>query len=175
MDATPRSTTARLFDAMADDYDELEPWYEHFYARLHAILDAALAPPPDGRSRRALDAGCGSGFQTTLLRAFGYETHGVDLSARLLARARMRVPDAGLARADLCALPFRAARFDCVSCVGSTLSFLPDADADAAIAELARVLVPGGRLLIECEHKWSLDLAWTAASAATAGVTRTDS
>jgi MPBQ/MSBQ methyltransferase len=156
---------ARLFDAMAPDYDVLEPWYEHLYARLHAILGAALAPPRDGRRRRALDAGCGHGFQTALLRALGYETHGVDLAGALLALARQRVPAAALACADVTALPYADASFDAVSCCGSTLSFV--ADPDRALAEIARVLRPEGRLLVECEHKWSLDLAWTGISALT--------
>jgi SAM-dependent methyltransferase len=162
---TVREAVARLFDAMAAEYDVLEPWYEHFYPRLHAILVTALAPPRDGRRRRALDAGCGHGFQTALLQALGYETHGVDLAAALLDLARARVPRAALACADVMALPYADGTFDVVSCCGSTLSFV--ADPDGALAELARVLRPGGRLLLECEHKWSLDLAWTAVSALT--------
>ena len=158
MDVAP----AHLFDAMADDYDVLEPWYEHLYARLHAILVAHLPPPPVAHPR-ALDAGCGHGFQTALLQSLGYETHGVDLSAGLLRLARERLPRAHLARADLAALPYPDACFDAVTCAGSTLSFV--AEPSRALAEIARVLRPGGRLLLECEHKWSLDLAWTAASA----------
>ena len=163
MSATSQSTVTRLFDAMADDYDVLEPWYEHLYARVHAILRDELAPRP-GKAR-ALDAGCGHGAQTALLRGLGYETHSADIAERLLALARRRVPGARLARADVTALPYRDATFDAVSCVGSTLSFVDDPD--AACRELARVLEPGGRLLLECEHKWSLDLAWTFASALT--------
>jgi hypothetical protein len=56
------------------------------------------------------------------------------------------------------ALPYRDAAFDAVTCCGSTLSFV--AAPGRAIAEMARVLRPGGRLLLDCEHKWSLDLAW---------------
>jgi SAM-dependent methyltransferase len=156
---------ARLFDAMAGDYDVLEPWYEHLYARMHAILDVALAPPPDGRHRRALDAGCGHGFQTERLWSLGYETHGVDIAYALLAVARGRIPPAALARADLTALPYANESFDVVSCCGSTFSYVEDPD--RTLAELARVLRPGGRLLLECEHKWSVDLAWTVASALT--------
>jgi SAM-dependent methyltransferase len=166
MDAEPQSAaTARLFDAMADDYDVLEPWYEHFYARLHTILAAVLAPPADGRHRRALDAGCGSGFQTALLHGLGYETHGVDIAARLIAHGRLRAPAARFAHADVTALPYADGAFDAVSCVGSTLSFVERPD--AALAEIARVLRPGGILLLECEHKWSLDLAWTFLSSLT--------
>jgi SAM-dependent methyltransferase len=155
-------SAARLFDAMADDYDVLEPWYEHLYAVLHPILLQALAPAarPAGR---ALDAGCGNGFQTALLERLGYRTHGVDLAARLLAVARERLPSSVLARASVQALPYRDDSFDAVVCCGSTLSFVDDPA--AALAELARVLAPGGRLLLEVEHRWSLDLAWMVASA----------
>ena len=156
---------SRRFDAMAAEYDVLEPWYEHLYARVHAMLVSALAPLPGARRPRALDAGCGHGFQTALLHDLGYETHGVDLAAALLALARQRVPGARLARADITALPYPDEAFDVATCCGSTLSFVHDAD--RALHELARVLRPGGRLLLECEHKWSLDLAWAAASALT--------
>ena len=164
MDAVPQSRVARLFDAMADEYDVLEPWYEHLYDRLHAILVGQLTRPASGGPRpRALDAGCGHGAQTELLHSLGYATHGVDIAARLLALARHRVCDAAIVRGDLTALPYADASFDVVSCVGSTLSFVDDPD--AALREVARVLRSGGRLLLECEHKWSLDLWWTLMSA----------
>ncbi len=156
------SEVARLFDAMADSYEELEPWYEHLYATLHAILREVLAPPR-GRTRpRALDAGCGTGFQAAVLADLGYEVHGVDLSSKLLAVARDRVGEARIAVGDVERLPYADAAFDVVTCCGSTLSFV---DAPArALAELARVLRPGGRLLLDVEHKWSLDLLWMLAS-----------
>jgi SAM-dependent methyltransferase len=152
----------RVFDGMAADYERLEPWYEHLYARVHAILRATLAPPSPGGA--ALDAGCGTGFQTALLHVLGYRTHGVDLSAALLGVARQRVPHARLVRGRLEALPYVDAEFDAVVCCGSTLSFVTDPA--AAVRELGRVLRPGGQLLLEVEHKWSADLAWMAASAA---------
>jgi SAM-dependent methyltransferase len=167
---------SRLFDRMAATYDELEPWYVHLYARLDAIVRAAL-PHPDASGARALDAGCGTGFQMALLRELGFNTHGVDLSGGLLALARRKFPGAPLARGDLESLPYRDGAFDVVVCCGSTLSFV-DAP-ERALGELARVLAPGGALLVECEHKWSLDLAWTLASALTGdalgyGVPRAD-
>jgi SAM-dependent methyltransferase len=159
------SEVARLFDAMAGAYEELEPWYEHLYARLHAILRDVLAPPPGGARPRALDAGCGTGFQTALLADLGYETHGIDISPRLLALARGRRPGVPLVRGSIEALPYADASFGAVTCCGSTLSFV---EAPArALAEIGRVLRPGGRVLLECEHKWSLDLAWALVSALT--------
>jgi len=157
--------TARLFDAMAADYERLEPWYEHLYAVLHPLLVAELTPPSDGQSRRSLDAGCGTGFQTALLEGLGYASHGVDLAPRLLARAQQRLARSALALASLEALPYRDDSFDVVVCCGSTLSFV--AHPAAALRELGRVLRPRGRLLLECEHRASLDLLWALASALT--------
>jgi len=153
---------ARLFDAMAEDYDRLEPWYEHLYGALHPLLVAALAPPA-GRRGRSLDAGCGTGFQTALLEELGYDSYGVDVAPRLLAVARRRLASSTLALASLDALPYGAGRFDVVVCCGSTLSFLDDPR--TAIHELGRVLRPGGRLFLECEHRFSLDLGWALVSA----------
>lgn len=154
---------ARIFDAMAPTYETLEPWYEHLYDVLHAILRRALRPAADGRRHRALDAGCGTGFQAALLEELGYVVHGVDVSAGLLARARGRLPDAALARASVEALPYTDGAFAAVACCGSTLSFVDDPG--RTLAELARVLRPGGRLLLECEHTWNLDLGWATVSA----------
>ncbi len=159
------SAVAQLFDAMADDYDTLEPWYGHYYPALHQLLHAALAPLAGVPPGRALDAGCGSGFQAALLQSMGYATHGLDLSARLLAAAARRPPAPALARGDVEVLPYRDASFDAVACCGSTLSFVEHPG--AAMAELARVLRPGGRLFLDCEHKWSVDLLWALASALT--------
>jgi SAM-dependent methyltransferase len=153
---------SRVFDAMADAYDELEPWYEHLYARVHAIIRQALPRPSPPGSALALDAGCGTGFQTALLDSLGYRAHGVDLSSGLLAVARARLPAAALVRARLESLPYADACFDAITCCGSTLSFVPEPA--TAVLELGRVLRPGGRLLLEVEHKWSADLAWMAAS-----------
>src|SRR5262245_19326211 len=158
-----RDATARFFDAMAPSYDELEPWYRHLYARLHAVLRAALGPAPPGAC--ALDAGCGTGFQTAILAELGYRAHGLDVSAGSLVVARRRQPAAGFALGDVVALPYADAVFDAAVCMGSTLDFVDDAG--RALRELARVLRPGAPLLIEYERRWSLDLGWTLLSSLT--------
>jgi len=155
------SAVAQLFDAMAPTYDDLEPWYEHLYDLLHAILREAIGPAP-ALGARALDAGCGTGFQSALLSELGWQTHGVDVSAGLLAVARRRQPDAALALGSVEALPYPDARFDAIVCCGSTLSFVDEPA--RALTEFGRVLRPGGRLLLDCEHRPSLDLAWMLAS-----------
>jgi SAM-dependent methyltransferase len=151
-----------FFDAMAASYDDLEPWYEHLYDVLHGLVRAELGPPDGSRRRRALDAGCGTGFQTAILLELGYETLGVDLSAALLGAARRRCAGARLVQGDLAALPWRDETVDLVVSCGSTLSFVEDPG--RAVSELGRVLRPGGRLLVEVEQRWSLDLWWRLAS-----------
>lgn len=160
-----RGDVERFFDGQADGYDTLEPWYTHLYAVLHGLVRETLAPPSGRPAGRALDAGCGTGYQTRLLEALGYRTHGLDLSAGLLRVARRRHPRVALVHGDLEALPYAADAFDAVCCCGSTLAFL--GDPACGVAELGRVLRPGGRLLLECEHRWSPDLAWTLVSSLT--------
>ena len=154
----------RVFDEMAASYDELEPWYEHLYARLHTILRQTLGRPAPATTSTALDAGCGTGFQAAALTSLGYHTHGLDASAALLAVAQRRLPAVTFVHGRIEALPYADGSFDAVTCCGSTLSFVTDPA--AAVNQLGRVLRPGGRMLLEVEHKWSADLAWMAASAA---------
>ena len=113
-----------FFDAMADGYDVLEPWYEHLYATLHAVLRRELTPPADMPRARALDAGCGTGFQAAILDEMGYAVHGLDLSRELLRGARERLLRAPLVQGDVQTLPYRDGGFDAATCCGSTLSYV---------------------------------------------------
>src|SRR5262249_13099896 len=127
--ATPRDVArgtdprdvARLFDGMAGIYHELEPWYEHLYAVLHALVREHVRRAHAGA--RALDAGCGTGFQTAILDTLAYESHGLDLSAALLRVAARTLARPRLCRGNVEALPYPSATFDAVVCCGSTLSF----------------------------------------------------
>lgn len=100
-------------------------------------------------ARRVLDAGCGSGRLTIALAQTGAEVTGIDTNAGQLAQARGRAGEAGaelnLLEADFNApLPFADASFDAVT---SRLALMAADDAVATLAELRRVLAPGGRLV----------------------------
>jgi arsenite methyltransferase len=107
-----------------------------------------LAPKP---GECALDIGCGPGFLAqSLAQAVGEagRVDAVDSSESMIAIAQRRcadLPQARIRRADAQSLPFDGARFD-LAAVLQVYEFVPDVD--RAIAELARVLKPGGRVAV---------------------------
>lgn len=94
---------------------------------------------------RALDVGCGEGRFCRMLRDTGVAATGVDPTPALVAKARARDRAGRYVRGVAEALPFADAAFDLVV---SYLSLIDIPDIDAAIPEMARVLAPGGTLLI---------------------------
>ncbi|HEY4460168.1 MAG TPA: methyltransferase domain-containing protein [Pseudonocardiaceae bacterium] len=107
----------------------------------------------------ALDAACGTGRHTRRLVELGHRVTGVDLTPEMLAIAEKSVPQADFRVADLLDLPFADESFDLVVC-GLALAHLPDLG--AGIAELGRVLRPGGRLITSQVHPFQAHLDWNA-------------
>ncbi len=107
--------------------------------------------------RRGLDAGAGDGRLAVELAAQGARVTALDLSASMLglARQRARRADAPLetVQGDIETLPFPPATFHQVVVV-TVLCFVPDAR--KALMELARVLKPGGSLVVGELGRWSL-------------------
>jgi 2-polyprenyl-3-methyl-5-hydroxy-6-metoxy-1,4-benzoquinol methylase len=96
--------------------------------------------------RRVLDAGCGVGWGSELLRLAGAESVvGVDLSEDALADARRRAPACEFVPGDLQKLPFEDGEFDVVVCMEALEHTM---DTGSALDELARVLRPDGILLV---------------------------
>ena len=105
---------------------------------------------------RVLDLGCGDGRYARALAARGCRVTGVDVSDTLLAEARRRSPGLPGAptyvRADMRALPF-GPQFDAVVSLFTSFGYFDDPDDDARVlGEVARVLVPGGRFLLDFLH-----------------------
>jgi len=110
------------------------------------VLDAPMmGRVRDGGYGTALDVGCGEGRFCRMMRTCGIRTVGIDPTLALLSRARSLDPsgDYRLGRAE--ALDFPGASFDLVV---SYLTLIDIPDVAKAIAEMARVLRPGGTLLI---------------------------
>jgi SAM-dependent methyltransferase len=92
-----------------------------------------------------LDAACGTGRHAAHLASLGHRVIGVDSSARMLAEARVKVPSAEFHEADLHRLPLPDDHVDAVVC-GLALAHVPDLA--PVFAEFARVLRPGGHLVV---------------------------
>jgi SAM-dependent methyltransferase len=98
----------------------------------------------------ALDAACGTGRYASYLAARGHRVIGVDSSPAMLAHARRRVPGAEFEQGDLHELPLPDEHVDIVVCA---LALVHVPDLKPVIAELARVLRPGGHLVITDVHR----------------------
>lgn len=92
---------------------------------------------------RLLELGCGAGEPMTRRLSAPYEVTGLDISARQLSLARANAPGARLVRGDMVRLPFQGDLFDCVAAFYST-THVPRAEHRALLAEVRRVLCPGG-------------------------------
>jgi len=107
--------------------------------------------------RRVVDVGCGDGALACVMASRGADVTGVDPDPAMLAAARSHAARAGVSASFLEGriepLPFPDASVDVVVSV-TVLCFVPDAA--GAIREMARVLRPGGRLVIGELDRWSL-------------------
>jgi len=113
-------------------------------------------------ARQILDVGSGAGQIAQHLLKYADRGAGItcfDLSPEMLKRARKRMKSSRpmFLAADLSQLPFADQSFDCITC-GYVLEHLPDPR--AGLAELARVMVPGGRMLLLTTEE-NFGGAWT--------------
>ena len=136
----------RAFERAAAGYDAAAFLQHEVGERLAERLDLLR----DFRPRRILDAGCGTGALTERLacRYRGARVVALDIAPAMLARARRRGPwlrRPACVCGDIEALPLASGRFDLVV---SSLALQWCPDLERALAELARVLAPGGLLLL---------------------------
>jgi ubiquinone/menaquinone biosynthesis C-methylase UbiE len=108
-----------------------------------------------------LDLGCGAGRVALALAAAGHAATGVDRSEPMLTAARVDAAARGLeadfVAADVVALPFDAASFDAAVFAQNGLGHLDAAGKRAALAEVRRVLRPGGRVLLSFRTPYAVN------------------
>jgi demethylmenaquinone methyltransferase/2-methoxy-6-polyprenyl-1,4-benzoquinol methylase len=149
---------AEVFDRVAERYDLMNDLMSLGLHRLWKHFAVSVARPRAGE--RVLDVASGSGdLAAVLARRVGPqgEVWATDVNMKMLERGRDRLLDAGAlapsVQCDAEQLPFRDAYFDCVT-VGFGLRNMTHKD--RALAEMARVLKPGGRLVVlEFSKVWA--------------------
>jgi ubiquinone/menaquinone biosynthesis methyltransferase len=139
-----RQYVRRLFSTIADRYDFITVVLSYGQDRRWKRRLADLAEVR--RGDRALDLACGTGDIAFHLAARGAQVIGLDITERMvrLARAKPDAPPASFIVGDMLALPFPDAAFDLVT-TGYGIRNVPDLR--LSIAEIYRVLRPGGRVL----------------------------
>jgi SAM-dependent methyltransferase len=138
-----RGDTATGYRSWSATYDEpRNSLFDSDEPVMHDILDAL----PTGTG---LDAACGTGRYAAYLVARGHRVLGVDTSPGMLDRALARVLDGRFLRGDLHRLPLADGAMDVVVCA---LALVHVPSLAPVMAEFARVLRPGGHLVISDVH-----------------------
>jgi SAM-dependent methyltransferase len=147
--ARTRETYERIAPAYRERNASVEP-VESLLERFREALPSPEASSSDGP--RVLDAGCGHGRDAAWLAARGCRVVGLDVAAAQLANARTRAPAAALVRGDLRRLPLADGTFDGALAMASLLH-LPRESLPGALADLRRVLRPGGVLGVSVRRR----------------------
>ncbi len=157
------------FPRLSDPYGAYAAVYDAqgqsgWSARMVAFLLDTLLPHYGAAPRRVLDLACGTGSAAILLAARGYAVNGVDGAAAMLAIARRKAADAGVAisftHADLRAFAIPEP-VDLVTCWYDSLNYLLDpADLTRAFACVRAALAPGGLMVFDMNTRAGLAADW---------------
>jgi ubiquinone/menaquinone biosynthesis C-methylase UbiE len=129
-----------------DGYDRWAPSYDGQSNQLLEIEQPIVRAILDGLPAGvALDAACGTGRHASYLASLGHRVIGVDSSPGMLALAREKVPQGEFHEADLHELPLGDGSVDVIVCA---IALVHVADIEGPFREFARVLRPGGHLVV---------------------------
>jgi ubiquinone/menaquinone biosynthesis C-methylase UbiE len=131
-------TVSEAYDGWAASYDGPNTAFDYEEQVVLPILDRL---PPGV----AVDAATGTGRVAARLVQRGHRVLGLDLTRAMLGLARTKLPTAGFAQADLCRIPVRSESVDLVTC---SLALSHQPELGPALGEFARVLRPGGHLVV---------------------------
>lgn len=131
-------TTAEGYDTWASGYDGPNDLIDLEEPVVRRIVDGLAVGT-------ALDAACGTGRHAAYLASLGHTVIGVDVSAGMLEVAAAKAPEVDFRQGDLSQLPVPEDHVDLIVCA-LALTHVPDLA--PVFAEFARVLRPGGHLVI---------------------------
>ncbi len=173
-----RERVRTFFDShrewQGDYYNQGGAYFSRLLRRRMDLIARAIVRLPRPARATALDVGCGSGVYTEELLRLGYATTGMDLSGEMIEACRRRfngltniAPAVHLVIGDIEHLPFDDASFDLVLCIGVLGYLIED---EQAVRELARVIKPGGYVVVNVTNAFSLSDLDTRARAAVRAV-----
>ena len=145
--------------SLQTSYRFIAPFYDFFLRRASAgQRQRSLTRLPQGQGARVLLSGAGTGLDFPFLSA-GHAYTALDLTGAMLARSRKRAQhlDMTWVQGDSMRLPFADASFDCVV-LHLIVAVVPQPG--RCLAEAARVLKPGGRILLFDKFLQRGERAW---------------
>lgn len=150
LDEFPNNLPVEVVEHTVEDgYTGWAPSYDGPNPAIQAeepVVRAMLDPLSPGR---AVDVGCGTGRHAGFLSAQGFDTVGVDATDAMLSVARQRFPEVEFRQGRLEALPLEDESADVLV---SALAACHAPDLSAVFAEFARVVRPGGTMIISDPH-----------------------
>lgn len=148
----PEHDISEGYQLWSETYDQPLRLFPIEEPTMHRLLDTL---PPS----LVLDAACGTGRYSVHLSHHGHQIIGVDQSPEMLAKAREKLPSGDFREGNLTTLPLDGSSVDAVVC---TLSLVHLKNIEGAISEFARVVRPGGRVIISDVHPFLILLGWRA-------------
>jgi Methylase involved in ubiquinone/menaquinone biosynthesis len=139
------STSSVKIELVSDQLDDLQ-WYDPRTRTETSFFDDCIESHSFSQRRSFLNVGCGTGYFIARYGALFRTRDGLDTSDALLSVASSRLLEARLMVGTATALPYHSEVFDLLICRGMDIG-LP-----GALQELARVLAPGGLLLMANEN-----------------------
>ena len=150
-----------VYDEFARVYSrgEYPEFSRHMGEHLRGVLEQIGVSP-----KTLLDIACGEGTFAVAMARLGFNITGIDVSPRMLERAREQAAEAGVeiefTHGDVRTLTFEA-RFDLVTCWYDSLNYLLEsADLDKTFKGVARALKPGGVFIFDMNSLFGLAKVW---------------
>lgn len=148
-----KANVEAMFDSLALEYVRERERQVSFRSQKRIAIDMLA-----GTRGRLLEVGCGPAVMTPELLAMGFEVHGIDMSKEMVRRARQCMTGHPLEKrcqfelGDIERLRFAPGTFNAVLCMG-VLEYLPQYA--RAVAEIERVLAPGGIVVLAVPNRAS--------------------